>query len=267
MGSNPIGSTTSKQKCLTGLIFELKFNSLYMPTPTNFYRPSFTSFETNEQMYQAASDLAINHLLEITAEEGSARVALSGGKTPLPLYKSMFHNPLLEPSKVEVFQTDERFVEPTDELSNQKHIIESMGESYSELKGFYPIQTTSTITESLANYNEILDSLEIPQFDLTILGVGEDGHFASLFPNGDYLNSEQPLVISTIAQSPNPVRERISISPQTILNSKMILVLLVGTSKNHIVPEILEGKKTALEFPAKFLLCNPNVYILESFED
>lgn len=232
----------------------------------NLYKPTFTSFETDEQMIKAACDLCVNHLLEVFGDYGSARVALSGGKTPLPLYVKLFAHPMIDLDKIEVYQTDERFVSPENDQSNQKNFLEAIGESASYLHNYYPISIFETPEKTAEKYNEVINSLDEPEFDLCVLGIGEDGHFASLFPNGKYLSNDIDNVIQTKATGNNPILERISLSPKPILQSQIILILLSGETKKHIVPEILSGKKSALEFPAKFLLQNPNVYIFESFE-
>jgi 6-phosphogluconolactonase len=232
----------------------------------NIYKPIVTTFETNEQLYDSASNLAINHLLNIIGDKGFARVALSGGSTPLPLYTKLFNSPFIQPESIEVYQTDERYVPTTSDDSNQKQILSAIDENSQYFKELHLIKTDLPLEEATKNYSEVIDSLEEPIFDLCILGIGEDGHFASLFPGGDYLNGFQPKAIHTTTKT-NKIRDRISVSPDNILQSEMILVVLTGEKKRHIVPEILEGKKSAIDFPAKFLLCHPNVSILESFED
>lgn len=230
------------------------------------YKPILTTFESDEKMYENATIIAVNQILNIIGEKGSARIALSGGKTPIPLYQKLFSNPFIEPELIELYQTDERFVPNDSDESNQKHILDSIGENKHYFKSINLINTALPINESISSYNEIIDSLDDVLFDLTILGIGSDGHFASLFPQGDYLNGFQPHVIHTIAKG-FKTKNRISISINDILKSDMILVLLSGESKRHIVPELLEGSKVSLDFPAKFLLCHPNVTILESFQE
>ncbi len=232
----------------------------------NLYKPTVTTFETNEQMYQAASDIIVNHVLEIIGDFGMARIALSGGNTPLPLYTKLFNNPFIEHHNIEIFQTDERITDPNSPLSNQYNIRQTMGENINYFKEVYFMNTEIDAKSMLNSYIDIVDSLDGEGFDLTILGVGEDGHIASLFPNGKYLSNDVQPAILTDATNQSDAGKRVSLSAKTLLQSKLIVVLLVGDAKKHIIPEILEGRKSALEFPAKFLLQNPNVMFLESFE-
>lgn len=231
-----------------------------------FYKPVITTFETNASMYESAATLAINQILDSISENGISRIALSGGNTPLPLYKKLFSNPFIEPELIELYQTDERYIDNDSNQSNQLNINNCLGENTAYFKEINFIDTNLSIENAVSQYNEIIESLDGPLFDLTILGVGEDGHIASLFPKGNYLNGFQPSVHFT-STSKFDTKERITLSLNSLLKSSMLLILLTGERKRHIVPEILEGKKEAIDFPAKFLLCHPNVTILESFED
>jgi 6-phosphogluconolactonase len=118
------------------------------------------------------------------------------------------------------------------------------------------------IKESLENtvksYKSILEMLDVPLFDLAILGVGEDGHIASLFPNNDYLKGDQDLAIAT--KGPNNI-DRISLSLDAILSTKNIIVYMTGENKANVIEEIFYGSKKAIDFPVKFLFAHPNVTI------
>jgi 6-phosphogluconolactonase len=230
-----------------------------------FYKPIVTAFESDDKMYDAAMTICVNQILDTVGENGLARIALSGGQSPLPLYKKLFQNPFIEPESVELYQTDERYVSSDTPTSNQFNILESLGENKNYFKELNFIDTSLSVEDCVAKYLETIDSLDGPLFDLTILGVGEDGHIASLFPRANYLNGFQQNVHQSKAKS-DDTPQRVSISLNALLKSSMVLVLLVGERKRHIVPEMLEGKKEAIDFPAKFLLCHPNVTILESFE-
>jgi 6-phosphogluconolactonase len=229
------------------------------------YKPVVTTFETNEKMYESATNLAINQILDTISENGLARIALSGGETPLPFYKKLFSNPVIEPELLELFQTDERFTPKNSDILNQSHILSCLGENAGYFKELNFINTTVSMEEAIHSYNEIIDNLDGVLFDLTILGIGEDGHFASLYKRGEYLNGDQAHV--HYSKSPDKkAPDRITVSINDLLKSSMIIVLLVGENKRYVVPEILEGDKEAADFPAKFLLCHPNVLILQSLE-
>jgi 6-phosphogluconolactonase len=117
----------------------------------------------------------------------------------------------------------------------------------------------------IENYREILDSLDEPFFDVCILSIGSDGHIASLFPNQEYLKHQEQTVIPTIATDDLPIPRRVSLSLETILSSRKLLVILKGDGKNKVLEEMLEGTKPAIDFPAKFLLAHPHLYIYTCF--
>jgi 6-phosphogluconolactonase len=231
-----------------------------------FYKPIVTTFESDAKMYESAMTICVNQILDTVGENGLARIALSGGQTPLPLYKKLFQNPFIEPESIELYQTDERFVPDNSSDSNKYNIIQTLGENKNYFKELNFFDTSLSIEDSVSNYFDCIDNLDGPLFDLTILGVGEDGHLASLFPKGNYLNGFQPCVHYSKLKS-TKLQDRVTVSLNSLLKSSMILVLLTGENKRHVIPEILEGKKEAIDFPAKFLLCHPNVTILESFEE
>jgi 6-phosphogluconolactonase len=229
---------------------------------TELYRPTITEFDDENQLYTYAESFVLDELLESIGEDGSFRMALSGGSTPIPLFEKLAQNQALPWEQVELYQVDERFTSPDTPESNQFTIKKAFGdEVLDRLKEHYFIPTETTINYGLNNYQEVIDSLEDPLFDLVVLGIGKDGHIASLFPNGDYLSHQDSYVIRTEAGDKYQTNHRISLTLESILNSKKILVLLKGEDKSEVLTELVGGKKSAQEYPAKFLLAHPNLYI------
>lgn len=178
--------------------------------------------------------------LELIKKISPKTVALSGGNTPKNLYKKMSE---LSLKNVEFFQVDERYVPKDHEDSNYKMIKETLN------KEIYHFDTSLSIPESLEKYKK-----ELPeQFDLIILGIGNDGHTASLFPNTAALHSQEK-----VAQTKN-IQERLTITFPIILNSKNILVLL--KNKKEVLEELKNPSKTIEEFPCLKLLEYQNLEI------
>jgi 6-phosphogluconolactonase len=229
---------------------------------TDLFKPNITEFDSEDQLYAYAESFVIDEMLEQIGEEGTFRLALSGGSTPLPLYQKLAHNQSLPWEEVEIYQTDERFVDTKGDDSNQKQIQANLGEEVlNRLKDTYFVKIDETLHSTTTHYNEVIQSLEEPFFDLTVLGIGADGHIASLFPNATYLAHNEDSVITTQASDQYPSKQRISLTLESILNSKTILVLLNGESKSHILGELVSGQKSAKEFPAKFLLAHPKLFV------
>lgn len=231
------------------------------------HRPNVTFFESDEMLYKQATDSLSDIILDVTGNQGIAKLAVAGGSTPMKLYESLGNNPVLPWEEVELYQVDERFVSSSDKASNQKNIIDSFGEgTVKRMKDAYFYKTSGTIEESLNNYEEILNNIDGALFDATILGIGGDGHFASLFPGGDYLKHQDQKVISTTAGEGFDVSTRLSLTIESVLSSDIIIVLLKGEDKKNVVKELLEGTRSAIDYPAKFLLSHPNLYIYQSLE-
>ncbi|MEM1312737.1 MAG: 6-phosphogluconolactonase [Patescibacteria group bacterium] len=230
------------------------------------YKPIITEFSYSEKLYQEAEGLFIDRVLSTTGQEGVARVALSGGITPLPLYHKLAINPVIDWDRIELYQTDERYVAPDNKDSNQLHIQNNIREALPEIKEINFFNTQLPIDMTIKEYSEKLDTLDGNFFDFTVLGIGADGHIASLFPGGKYLKHQEETVIQTSAPRDFAIGKRISLTVESILSSSEILILLVGDNKQEALQEMLEGKKPATQFPAKFLLAHPNVRIYCCFE-
>lgn len=231
------------------------------------YRPNVTFFESDTLLYQHAVSYLSDILLDISGNEGVARLAVSGGSTPLPLYQGLANNPVLPWEQIELYQVDERYVPLTDPENNQQMIRRSFGEeTIQRMKETCFFRTEKNIEDTLEEYEEILTMLENPLFDVSVLGIGADGHFASLFPGGEYLRSLEDKVIATQAGHEYDTNQRLSLTVETVLSSETIVVLLKGEVKQNVVQELLEGKKSAANYPAKFLLSHPNLHIFQSME-
>ena len=142
------------------------------------------------------------------ANRGRFTVALSGGKTPGDFFRRLAVRPDLPWEKTHIFQVDERFVSPTDRESNLFLIRETLTKGASiPPENIHPI-TTEGITpeESAKEYERELRRFfhtdTLPRFDLIMLGIGDDGHSASLFPGSPCLHETKLLVVSVVAKSP-----------------------------------------------------------------
>ena len=191
------------------------------------------TFKTEEAWIKAATDFIVS--------QSPQTIALSGGSTPAPIYQKL--GKTLQNSQY--YQVDERYVPHSDPESNYKMIQETLGLA---CKHF---DTSLTIDEALSKYAQELPT----QFDVCILGIGPDGHIASIFPNTS--NNDAPVLHSTTDQF--AIHDRLSLSLKTILNSKTIIVLL--KNKDAIIKELQNPTKTPEEFPALKLLTHNNLHI------
>lgn len=209
---------------------------------------------SNQEDFVQASTTYIKALCN--SEKEIVYIGLSGGKTPLPIYQELHFEDI---AKTEFFLVDERCV-PFD---NQDSNYQAVRDSLPEEAVLHPVDTLLPPQLAASMYNGELDVVPNNSLDLVILGLGSDGHTASLFPHSAALNDTEHIVINTInPAAPNPpVRERITMTFEYILQAKKILLLVSGNEKKDALEELLNGSKTAAEFPAKRLLEHPDLTI------
>ncbi len=184
---------------------------------------------------------------EAISQRGRFTVALSGGRTPTEFYTKLSG---LEDfnlwQKTHLFQADERFVPHDDSESNYKMIKET-------LLNYVPIPKENVHLIDVACENAGLAAEEyknslvvffdfrknnLPCFDLILLGVGPDGHTASLFP--DTQGISDPRRVTLPVSSPHLKDDRVSLTVSTINNARRVVFLILGTGKAAIAKAILE---------------------------
>lgn len=185
-------------------------------------------------------------------EKGYFSVALSGGKTPELLYNKLSHKRTLPWNKTHVFLTDERFVPYEDEKNNFNMINNTLLYHVSIPKGnIHAISTAEDAPQASAiKYERDLRSFfkvntKPPRFDLILLGIGKDGHTASLFP-GTTAVKEKKRLSAAAAPLDKTKNERITITFPVINNAENVMFLVTGASKAKIVKEVIDGKNDLL---------------------
>ncbi len=182
------------------------------------------------------------------------RIALSGGSSPGIVYKKLALSQNIDWSKVELYQVDERYVPENSENSNAGMIREAL--PHAEFHGF---DSGKPIKRALESYEKMLRKLSPPLFDLVILGLGEDGHTASLFPHGPELEVLNHLTVHSI--SPDGIKDRLSLTFPAIMSTQKIIFLIRGAHKKSIVARLLESDDSEYDLPAKIALEHPDVSI------
>ncbi len=206
----------------------------------------YQTFSNQEDFVQASTSY-IKALCN--SEKEIVYIGLSGGKTPLPIYQELHFEDI---AKTEFFLVDERCVPFDNPDSNYQVIRDSLPEE----AVLHPVDTLLPPHLAASMYSAELDVVPNDSLDLVILGLGSDGHTASLFPNDIYSLVASERVINSInPTAPNPpVRERVTMTLDFILRAKKILLLVSGIEKESSIEELLHGSKTINEFPAKKLL-------------
>jgi 6-phosphogluconolactonase len=192
-----------------------------------------------------------------------ATVALSGGSSPLLLFNIMKDD--FKPSdfdKIKFFWVDERFVEKQSEESNfgnfSRILIDNNVISNEQV---FPMYKNLSIDETIRNMeSKIRDNVQfskgLPSFDLTILGLGDDGHTASLFPDNLKALDSTDILIKT--KHPLSKQNRITLTKNVINNSKKIVFLCLGENKAYKIKQVLIEKDNTL--PASYIKRDETVY-------
>ncbi len=182
-------------------------------------------------------------------QRGRFAVALSGGSTPKAIYELLALKARLDFSKVWLFWSDERSVPPDHPDSNYRLAMES---AFSKLpipqSQIFRMHAEKQIEKNALDYEEkIRYHLGKNLFDLVMLGVGEDGHTASLFPNTKALEVKDRLVIENYI--PEKKSWRMTLTFSCINQSQHSAIYAIGQNKQLIVPKVLEAAIES-DFPA-----------------
>lgn len=205
---------------------------------------------SSEKAFQKALLKSIKGMIfKKHAEEGIFRIALSGGSTPGPLYNALAYCHDIDWKKVEVYLVDDRYVPQDDDLSNTRFIEKTfLNKLSSEVGKWITFDTSKSIEESIKKYESNLDTEDTNFFDLVLLGMGSDGHTASLFPGDDLLKENKRWVGHST--NGNPVADRLTLTYPAIESSSKILFLLKGHKKEGILKKVMSAPANNKEYPA-----------------
>lgn len=224
----------------------------------------FHEFKTEEHFVNAA----LRKVTRIIHDNsGVVRIGLSGGATPLPLYRALSEQTGLAFSRIEFYMVDERYVPADHEHSNQKMIRETLIEPHlHHLGGFHYFDTSLPIEASLAKYEKELDDIPNQELDLIILGMGTDGHIASLFPGSDALTEKYHCTAKSETDH-HPVHDRLTMTYPIIMKAKSLLLLTKGNEKKKVLDTMFKSNKSMAELPAEKLEEHNNLAIFHLNED
>ncbi|HKU81581.1 MAG TPA: 6-phosphogluconolactonase, partial [Candidatus Tumulicola sp.] len=192
-----------------------------------------------------------------TADRGAFRIALSGGNTPRAAYELLAREPAFEElswSDVFVYFGDERCVGPDDEQSNYRMARKAFLDAVAiPPHNVHRIRGEIDPAEAAAEYAGILrtDLGETPEFDLVLLGLGPDGHTASLFPGTPPQTDDDALVRAVYAQS--QAMWRVTITPKVINAARNVIFAAEGAEKAAILATVLEGEYDPTRYPAQIV--------------
>lgn len=205
--------------------------------------PEVFTFADPQRLARAAAETLVETLRGAIAERGHADLVLTGGSTPRALYERLAsdHADALDWAAVDVFFSDERHVPHDDEDSNFKMAHDAFLRTLVPPERVHPFPTGSAPDADARAYERTLRDHfgDEPAFDLVLLGIGEDGHVASLFPGIPALDESERWAVATEAPPSSPVRERLSLTLPVLNAGRVTLFLATGERKRDAVAAVL----------------------------
>ena len=206
---------------------------------------------TAADLFHAAAEEFSRVGRQAIGAQGRFAVALAGGSTPKSLYSLLATSyPDFPWARTYFFLGDERYVPPTDPESNYRMVNESLFSKVAiPAQNIFRVKTENPDAAGAAADYELqlrkffeLKPNEFPRFDLILLGMGPDGHTASLFPDSEGLKEYTKLVIANWVEKFKT--NRISLTFPVLNNAGEVIFLASGPDKAAMVHEVLEGKPT-----------------------
>jgi len=187
---------------------------------------------------------------------GRCAIALAGGETPRPLYRLLAVDTRIDWPRVHVFWGDERYVAADDARSNFRMARETLLDRVASPPGHvHPMPTSMPDPDAAATAYELtmrrFFETDIPVFDLVLLGLGADGHTASLFPHSAVLHESTRLVVSVTTTANPPVRLTLTLPALTA--ARRIFVMTAGPDKVAALDRVLAPDADPERYPAAAL--------------
>jgi 6-phosphogluconolactonase len=200
-----------------------------------------------EELARTGADVLARLIATAANERGACSVALAGGSTPRPVYAALAKDPRLPWDRVDWYFGDERAVAPDHPESNWRLAAESLFRARpgGEVRAHRMEADAADLDGAARRYGRALPA----RLDVLVLGMGPDGHVASLFPGSPALaESVERVVAVTGPKPPNP---RLTLTPPVIAGAREIVVLVAGAEKAAMVARALDGPADAKSVPAR----------------
>ncbi len=216
-------------------------------------RSSVQIFDSEDALIDFGIWIWVNAFEEAVRRKGSFGAALSGGKTPLPLYQKLSNQQEAKSwERTRLFFVDERFVPADHPDSNFGMISRALiHPAHIPSQNVFPIPVDKESPEAAAlEYDQTLRSFfkvqpdKVPTFDLILLGIGEDGHTASLFPKSKALEEIGKLAVAVRLDDPR--HDRITLTLPVLNRAQKVVFLVTGERKAEIIPRIILEKNPLL---------------------
>ncbi len=215
-------------------------------------------FPTGEALYDALAEEIASRLTLGVEARGSASFVASGGTTPGPVFERLSAMALAW-DRVQVTASDERWVGPEDSASNQALVRRTLLQGPGAAARYIPLKNDAPTPEAgQAAAHWAIAALPRP-FDVTLLGMGTDGHTASLFPGAEGLQAALDLSDPTLARAVRPLAaagstERVSLTLRALLDSRWIAILIRGQDKLDAYQRAMADLEDVAKAPVRAIL-------------
>lgn len=218
---------------------------------------TFNDFENKPQLDEALAEHVCQLLRSAIETKGKASIAVSGGSTPKGFF-NILSNKSIDWKKVTVTLADERWVELNSSASNTRLVHENLLQNKAAAAKFFHLKQGDILCEeTLADLNLAANNALLP-LDVVILGMGEDGHTASLFPCSEQIvagldiTNKNSLMKVEPKTAPN---QRITFSFAALKQSKYVFLHICGENKKQVLDKALSNKDV-FEMPIRAFLHN-----------
>jgi len=226
------------------------------------HKPNLEILADTESLAERAFEIFVASVERAIADKGIFYVAISGGHTPKRFFELLGERPQsqnLPWSRIQLFWVDERYVPANSPESNYNLAADTFLHKVAiPQKNIHRINTEFSDSQEAARCYEQtirkvfgLKKKDVPKFDLIILGLGTDGHIASLFPNSRITFDEENL--ACVVSAPDGKYTRITLTPPVLLAASQLLVLVSGEEKAGILKEVLTGRPDQVRYPVHIL--------------
>lgn len=215
-------------------------------------------FNDPQELNKAAAEMFVQTAREAVQERGKFTVALTGGSSPVQMYQLLAQQPYVEQVPWEqtyVFWGDERWVPLDDNRSNALMAFETFLYKVpvppDQIFQMWDDQEPEVFAR---HYEKLLRKhvgQDTPRFDLVLLGMGDDGHTASLFPGTEVLHEKEKLVEAYYLEPQDMYR--ITLTAPCINQARKIAFLTFGEKKADALYEVLEGERNPEKYPSQLI--------------
>ncbi len=198
--------------------------------------------KTPAEAQEACAAFVENAIADIVGRLGRAAIAVSGGSTPRPTYARLAASKRIHWPSVDVYFADERCVPPTHDDSNYRMVREALGPGVNLVRMEGERRDHETAAR---DYEELLPK----KLDLVLLGMGPDGHTASLFPGKQSLRSNRRVLF--VGDSPKPPPERLTLGPEVVRSAGRLVMLVAGADKAPMLERARAESTKVDDVPAR----------------